>query len=253
VVVDDVIDPADVDALRVTVDTLADAPRPVPHLELLDLRDGPDAPPRTVSHAELLGWDPPRRARALAMPGWRIHGLHYHDPAARRIFHGRALRDVVGRIFRRRARPFAAINFQSGSEQALHQDMAVFHVWPRNWLVGAWIALEEVGPDAGPLVFHSGSHRAPMFPGFAAYPQTNLRTSDEATAAAYEAWIADAASRYERREFLARRGQVLLWHGMLFHGGVPVRRAGSTRKSMVLHYTIRGADRAKEVRGPFRW
>jgi phytanoyl-CoA hydroxylase len=254
VVVDDAVDLADVDAVRATMDGLATAPHPIPHLHLLDVRDAPDARPRNLAHAELLAWEPARREQALALPGWRVHGLHYHDAAARRVFHGGALRDVVSRIFRdRRARPFAAINFFSGSEQALHQDMAVFHIWPRNWLVGAWIALEDVPADAGPLVLHSGSHRAPMFPAFAAYPQTNLRTTDEATAAAYEAWIAAAAARYPRHEFLARRGQVLLWHGMLFHGGEAVRRTGSTRKSMVLHYTVRGADRAKEVRGPFRW
>ncbi len=72
-------------------------------------------------------------------------------------------------------------------------------------------------------------------------------------AAAYEAYVDDVASRYPREEFIARKGQVLFWHGMLVHGGAPVLRPGSTRKSMVLHYTVRGADRAKEVRGPVRW
>src|SRR5262249_10311465 len=33
----------------------------------------------------------------------------------------------------------------------------------------------------------------------------------------------------------------------------PVVRTGTTRKSMVIHYSVRGADRAKEVRGPVRW
>ena len=46
---------------------------------------------------------------------------------------------------------------------------------------------------------------------------------------------------------------MLFWHGMLLHGGAPVLRRGISRKSMVLHYTVRGADRAREVRGPFNW
>jgi ectoine hydroxylase-related dioxygenase (phytanoyl-CoA dioxygenase family) len=92
-----------------------------------------------------------------------------------------------------------------------------------------------------------------MFPGFPDYPQTNLRTADADTTRAYEAWIDDVAARHPRHEFLAKKGDVLFWHGMLLHGGAPVLRRGISRKSMVLHYTVRGADRAREVRGPFNW
>ena len=140
-----------------------------------------------------------------------------------------------------------------GSEQALHQDMAVFHIYPYNHLLGAWIACEDVGPDAGPLVLYRGSHRAPFFDGFTDYPQTNLRTADDEGAAAYTRYVESLADRYERHEFHPRKGQVLLWHGMLIHGGAPVERPDASRKSMVLHYASRGADRGREVHGPFRW
>jgi hypothetical protein len=36
--------------------------------------------------------------------------------------------------------------------------------------------------------------------------------------------------------FLARKGQVLLWHGCLVHGGSPVADASKTRRSFVVHY-----------------
>jgi len=42
-------------------------------------------------------------------------------------------------------------------------------------------------------------------------------------------------------------------HRLRTHGGAPVARRGTSRKSMVLHYSVRGADRAREVRGPFNW
>ncbi len=253
VVVDDLVDPADIDAMVATLDGLWDGAAPVPHLVLLDLRDDADAPARNVAHAELVRWDRERRARARAASDWRIHGFHYVNPPARRIFHNGRLGALASRLFGRRARPFAAINFMKGSRQHLHQDMGVFHIYPHNYLIGAWIACEDVAPDSGPLVIHPGSHRAPFFPGFADYPQTNLRTADDALAQAYEAYVGEVASRYPREEFRARKGQVLFWHGMLVHGGAPVLRPGSTRKSMVLHYTVRGADRAKEIRGPVRW
>ena len=115
------------------------------------------------------------------------------------------------------------------------------------------IACEDVTTDSGPLVIYPGSHRAGLFPRFDDYPQTNLRTANDAVSAAYQTWVDELATRFPRKEFLARKGDILLWHGMLIHGGVPVARRGTTRKSFVLHYTVRGADRAREVRGPFNW
>jgi len=253
VVVRDLVNPADVDAMVATLDGLWDAPAAIPNLELLDLRDAPDASPRTVAHAELLALPPTTRAAMRAHSDWRIHGFHYVDAAAHRLFHDARLRALVSRLFGRPARPFAAINFMAGSQQHLHQDMAVFHIFPHDYLVGAWIACEEIRPESGPLVVYPGSHRCGMFPGFTDYPQTNLRTADAATSAAYQTWVDDVAVRHPRHEFLARKGEVLLWHGMLVHGGAPVGRRGVSRKSMVLHYTVRGADRGREVRGPFNW
>ena len=95
-----------------------------------------------------------------AASDWRIHGFHYINAAAARLFHHRGLRALVSRLFGRTARPFAAINFMSGSQQHLHQDMAVFHIYPHDYLVGAWIACEDVSTESGPLVLHAGSHRA---------------------------------------------------------------------------------------------
>jgi len=247
------VDVADVDAMIRVLDGLWDAPAPIANLMLLDLRDAPDAPPRNLPHPDVLALPADVRSRMRASSDWRIHGFHYVDASAARLFHHRGLRGLVSRLLGRAARPFAAINFMSGSQQHLHQDMAVFHIYPHDYLVGAWIACEDISPESGPLVLHAGSHHAGMFPGFSDYPQTNLRTADADTTRAYEAWIDDVAARHPRHEFLAKKGDVLFWHGMLLHGGAPVLRRGISRKSMVLHYTVRGADRAREVRGPFNW
>jgi phytanoyl-CoA hydroxylase len=249
----DLVDPADVDAMMATLDGLWDAPAAVSGLTLLDLRTAPEVPTRNLTHAELLALSREERERMRVASDWRIHGFHYVDAAAHRIFHHAGLRRLVSRLLGRPARPFAAINFMAGSQQHLHQDMAVFHIYPHDYLVGAWIACEDIRPESGPLVLHTGSHASGMFPGFADYPQTNLRTADAATTDAYNAWVDAVAARHPRHEFLARKGDILFWHGMLLHGGAPIDRRGTSRRSMVLHYTVRGADRAREVRGPFNW
>src|SRR5262249_42473363 len=83
VVVDGLVDPADLDAMVATLDGLWGARAAVPHLVLLDLRDAPDAEPRNVAHDEVLTWDGARRARARAASDWRIHGFHYVNAPAR--------------------------------------------------------------------------------------------------------------------------------------------------------------------------
>jgi phytanoyl-CoA hydroxylase len=253
IIVDNMVDPADIEAMVSTLDGLWDARAAIRGLELLDVREAPEEPPRNLSHAEILGLPPSVRQRMREVSDWRIHGFHYVNAPAWRIYFGRGLRGLASRIFGRRAMPIAAINFMTGSQQALHQDMAVFHIYPHGYLMGAWIACEDIAPESGPLVVYAGSHKSGMFPGFTDYPQTNLRTADPEMARRYQAWVDEQAARFERHEFHARKGQLLLWHGMLIHGGAPVLRRGTSRKSMVIHYTVRRADRAREVRGPFNW
>ena len=154
VVVRDCVDPGDIDAMVATLDGLWDAREAIRGLEILGLRDAIGAPERNLSHGDVLRLDPDMRRRLRDASDWRIHGFHYVDEAARRIYFNGKLRRIASRLLGRRARPIAAINFMSGSEQALHQDMAVFHIYPHNYLVGAWIACEDIAADSGPLVIY---------------------------------------------------------------------------------------------------
>ena len=56
----------------------------------------------------------------------------------------------------------------------------------------------------------------------------------------YEARLSEAAEAHgmAERTFLARRGDVLVWHAGLAHGGRPISRE-RTRKSVVTHYCPR--------------
>jgi hypothetical protein len=182
VVVDGLVAERDVDEMVRVLDALWDATEPIADLELIGLREAIDGPQRSMAHRDLLALPPADRHRLRDASDWRIHGFHYVNAAAKRIYWDRRLGACASRIFARRSRPIAAINFMSGSEQELHQDMAVFHIFPHNYLIGAWIACEDITPDSGPLVIYPGSHRAPFFPGFTDYPQTNLRTADAETA-----------------------------------------------------------------------
>lgn len=254
VVVDNVVSDDEIDGMLQFLESSYHATRPIKRLTYLGIKETADATPAALSHADLISkYNPAQRQTILTQSNWRIHSLHEIEAHARRIYFNRRVADLCSLIMGCRAIPRASINFMHGSAQRLHQDMGVFHIMPRNYLIGAWLACEDISPDSGPLIYYPGSHRGEWYPRFSNYPQTNLRTAPKADIEGYHEFIDEQAQRFPQHLFHGRKGQVLLWHGMLIHGGSEIKKAGSTRKSFVVHYVAPGADRAHEVVGPFNW
>ena len=138
---------------------------------------------------------------------------------------------------------FQSINFFTASEQRTHSDAIHMTTFPEGNLIAAWIALEDMTPGNGPLHYYPGSHKLPyvMNRDF-----NNVGTSSklgDKTYEDYEDKIQEIveAQNLEKEIFMAKKGDVLIWHGNLLHGGEPVTEPDSTRKSMVFHYYTKGA------------
>lgn len=145
----------------------------------------------------------------------------------------KVLRFLLGRP----VRLFQTLNFLQGTEQPAHSDSFHMTTEPRGYLVGAWVALEDIDPDAGPVFYYPGSHRLPyVMTEDLGIEDGGLVTPDKNDAyyEAIERLVADAG--LEPVEFTASAGDVLVWHANLLHGGRPVRRPGASRRSMVAHY-----------------
>jgi phytanoyl-CoA hydroxylase len=244
----------DIDAVSALVDGLASITRPILGLRLLAIQESPHSELIDISHREFLDrYGLEDRIRILAQSNWRIHGLHRWHRSIRKVFHNRELLRLASLVFQHRAIAASSITFARGSGQSLHQDMAVFHIQPPGFLIGCWIACEDIASDSGPLVYCPGSHRSPWFAEFNNYPQTNLHTCDASITKRYHDWVVRESARFEQKRFLARKGDVLFWHSMLFHGGDTIQRSAATRRSLVIHYRVRGSNRAWTVPGPFNW
>ena len=136
------------------------------------------------------------------------------------------------------ARLFQSINFLQGSQQRTHSDSIHMTTFPLGGLLGIWIALEDITADSGPLHYYPGSHKLPYFLNESYGNEGGLLTIGDKLYTAYEDMIAEkmAATDYDKKVLLARRGDVLIWHANLLHGGEPQTNPERTRKSMVLHY-----------------
>jgi ectoine hydroxylase-related dioxygenase (phytanoyl-CoA dioxygenase family)/SAM-dependent methyltransferase len=206
-----------------------------------------------VPHGDLVRLDPEHRRRIREVSNWRIGEYHLYSQAARRIFDHPAISGIASTIFARRGEPRYSLMFSKGTEQGLHQDTCVFHIFPRNFMMGVWIACEDITHESGPLEYYPGSHRIPLFAEFSHYPQTNRRTSDPEQSKRYDEYVVALAKSFEKHELLIRKGDVMFWHPMLIHGGCPRLDRLATRKSYVLHVIAEGCDVGGRVKGPFNW
>ena len=62
----------------------------------------------------------------------------------------------------RRLFPYQTLNFPKGTQQPLHSDLVHFDTSPRTLMTAAWVALEDMNPDNGPLQFVPSKSNAPV-------------------------------------------------------------------------------------------
>lgn len=170
--------------------------------------------------------------------GRKVMNAHVHaSRAADHLKHPQLMR-VLGMLLGRPVVPFQSINFVEGSEQRAHSDSIHMTTAPAGFLIATWVALEDCDADNGPLFYYPGSHRLP-FVSCGDYPAGHSQYWLGAESyPRYEDKVESviAASGLPRQYFHARKGDLLIWHANLIHGGSAIREAGRTRKSMVCHY-----------------
>ncbi|HMO40774.1 MAG TPA: phytanoyl-CoA dioxygenase family protein [Saprospiraceae bacterium] len=157
---------------------------------------------------------------------------------ANRFFRHPELLHLLSFILGKKVIPFQTINFLEGSEQRAHVDFIHMTTEPRGYLIAAWMALEDCHADNGPLFYYPGSHRLP-YTLSSDYPSGNTKwTIGAESNRHYEDKIEAIIQQQglQKQHFHAQKGDVLIWHANLIHGGEAIRRAGATRKSMVAHY-----------------
>src|SRR5262249_38665659 len=120
-----------------------------------------------------------------------------------------------------------------------HMDFPYVHTPKPGFLAASWIALEDVRADAGPLFLFPRSHR--LVPEFDFGGGNVMAFQDGPHVRHFEEYV-DYKARslgcdYEL--FMAKAGDVLMWHSALVHGGSPRTNPDATRRSLVGHYSPR--------------
>jgi len=167
----------------------------------------------------------------------RIQDAWTLDGDVRAIASNAALLDLLSKLYGRRAFPFQTLNFPVGTEQAAHSDAVHFSSLPERFMCGVWLAMEDVGPEAGPLFYFPGSHRWPIVTNGLIGRRGQGASLSSAQEPYGPAWDALCAVHGVRPEpFIAKKGQALIWCANLLHGGSHQVDGRRTRWSQVTHY-----------------
>ena len=142
-------------------------------------------------------------------------------------------------------KPLQTIASHKGSQQGAHSDSIHMTTYPLGYLTAAWIAFEDIHPDSGPLVFYPGSHRLPyVFSKDVDISEADFQKNGYTEyAEKYEPFIRRSIEEHgiEPHYFLAKKGDVLIWHANLIHGGSQRRNVQLSRRAVVCHYFVKGS------------
>jgi ectoine hydroxylase-related dioxygenase (phytanoyl-CoA dioxygenase family) len=165
-----------------------------------------------------------------------IFDTYVNLESARRVCFHPAIVRLIGLIFDERPLAFQQLLFQRSNGHQLHQDTAVVCVDEPQLLVATWIALEDVVPGRGELTYWEGSHRiAPKV--FADGTRRFNPSRDDETALRDHLQKEIDRLGCPKRDFFAKKGDVLIWAADLIHASNPrTRPEEETRLSLVTHY-----------------
>ncbi|MBX7226149.1 MAG: phytanoyl-CoA dioxygenase family protein [Chitinophagales bacterium] len=168
----------------------------------------------------------------------KIMQSYKYAATVKKTFQDERLLSILKFLLGRNVIPFHTINFFTGSQQKPHSDAYHMSTFPEGFLIAVWIALEDIDMEQGPVSFYPGSHRWKQITNEDLPLDQSAWRLDGQANEKYETYLANkiAASHIQPKVFLAKKGDILIWHSNLIHGGLPMKDAEMSRKSLVMHY-----------------
>ncbi len=169
---------------------------------------------------------------ALMFPH-KINDLYLESQACRDLALDRDLCRILGKLIGGRPMIINSLTFTRGSQQPHHFDTYYMPPPVQDRMVVSSICLEDQSEVTGPLSYYPGSHRIPPY----RFSHGGIHAV-EAEMNAATAYIREQIDRLglERKTFIGRAGDVFIWHGQLYHGGLPIKDQSRTRRTLVTHY-----------------
>ncbi len=170
----------------------------------------------------------------------KLNDFHQLSETGKNLMTHPAIVNFLEAVFQQQVVVMQSLTFMYGSQQPTHQDFPWVTAKIPSHLAAAWIPLEDIKADSGPLYYYVGSHRLPKF-NFGNGILANERSTR--TPLEFAGYLDKncPADGYQKEVLLIERGDVLIWHSALAHGGALIENPEQTRKSYVCHYSTKEA------------
>ena len=166
--------------------------------------------------------------------GPRTLNQHLHDAVALRFLIDERLHRPLADCLGDQPEAIQTMLVVEGSERLLYQDQ-----YDLPDCMSAWIAMVDITEDNGPLVVQPGSHTGRLVSRNDA--RHELQRGESRAQRQHRRYfpLVREAFRDNGRDVvrvLLNRGDVVLFHGRLIHGGAPVRRPDVPRYALACRY-----------------
>jgi hypothetical protein len=165
----------------------------------------------------------------------KVSCLHLYYPRAGELIFPPDVLEFLQDIYERPPVAFQTMSMRKGSEEPLHVDTGPLTLTEPMTLCASWVALEDVQPDSGEFEYVPGTHLVDE------RLHWGVAKGHDGDMVEYHATLTHIHDEMRRRgleakKFMAKKGDVLIWHGDLMHGGAPIADPSRTRKSLVAHF-----------------
>jgi hypothetical protein len=170
----------------------------------------------------------------LADPGLVAVDFHNQSMAGKRVACHQVVVEFLGHVFKEQIVLVESFSTLRGVDQLTHDEGSRSRTHSGSLVAGVFVALEECRLDTGPVGLFPGSHGLNMEPAPAG------ETGEER-----HRRLEDLCGRSvgDRRLLVLDKGDVVVWHGALVHGGTdPINREVS-RLALLAHFAPMSAYR----------
>lgn len=174
----------------------------------------------------------------------RLTNLHRYGEKISKLFTNNKTIYLADYIFQNKTSIYTSLYFEAASEQDIHRDTPYFHTNPINKFLGFWVALEDVSLMNGPLKLipkgHLSQEQDLRLIANQKYDDLNqIDPNDPDLWAIYQEKMHKQCKNEGLSEIKVemKKGDTLIWHPMLPHGGSEILNKSMTRNSIVFHVT----------------
>lgn len=167
----------------------------------------------------------------------RLYNLHIESLNVMNLLLSDKLMDLLDTYFNKKTALNSCIYFEEGSQQCIHRDTPYFWSNPNEGeFVGVWFALEDSNINNGKLEYYTHGHKIKLDP-----IEFSNNYISEPTYKLFEIYGKDIENLCKINNLSKEspdisKGDIIIWHADLPHGGSIINDNSLTRHSLVAHY-----------------